>query len=412
MQIPSSTLPNNEAAAIERLYYRDSHCGEFKAVVVATNEIDGRQAVALDRTAFYPTGGGQPCDTGTLNGVPVVDVRDDGDLVWHLLAGPLDATAVRGDIDWPRRWDHMQNHSGQHILSQSFIETQDALTVAWHLSENSLTIDLNRTGLGDAALADAEAMANRIVQRNLPITARIVSEDELPALELRKRPDIAGPLRIVEIGDFDRVACSGTHVAATAQVGLIKLLQTERRGQETRVHFVCGGRALADYRRKHDLTRRLALRFACADDELEQAVERLQEQSNANYKALKEAQTALVEAEAQRLLASTPLTDGAPRLLVAQYRGWQGEQVKQLALTLRSYPGLVAVLAGGAPPQIFVARSQDVATDAGQLLRALVTPGGGKGGGRGDYAQGAFPDWQRASEALALAADVIVNAGN
>lgn len=411
MQNSQSKIPVNEVGASEQLYYGDSYCSEFKAAVVATSEIDGHPAVALDRTAFYPTGGGQPCDTGTLNGVPVVDVRDEGDLIWHLLASPLEATAVRGEVDWPRRWDHMQNHSGQHILSQSFIETHDALTVGWHLSENSLTIDLNRTGLGDATLADAEDLANRIVQRNLPITACIVPEEDLPALDLRKRPDIDGPLRIVEIGDFDRVACSGTHVAATAEVGLIKLLQTERRGQETRVHFVCGGRSLANYRRKHDLTRRLALRFACADDELDQAVERLHEQSNANYKALKEAQNALVEAEAQRLLASTSASASAPRLIVQQYPSWQGDQVKQLALTLRGHSGLVIVLAGGTAPQVFVARSADVSTDAGQLLRTLVTAAGGKGGGRGDYAQGAFPDWQRASEVLAQAPALIIGAG-
>ncbi|MEZ4767158.1 MAG: alanyl-tRNA editing protein [Caldilineales bacterium] len=394
----------------DRLYYDDSYATTFAARLVAASEFSGRPAVALDRTGFYPTGGGQPCDMGWLNGVPVVDVVDGGAMVWHVLAGPLDATDVRGEIDWPRRWDHMQNHSGQHILSQSFIEIGGALTVAWHLSGNSLTIDLNRTDLDDAALADAERLANQIVQRNLPITARVVAEEDLPALALRKQPDIDGALRIVEIGDFDRVACSGTHVAATAQVGLIKLLRTERRGQETRVHFVCGGRALADYERKHDLTRRLALRFACAEDELDRAVDRLHEQSNANYKALKEAQAALVEAEAQRLLAATPATGDGLRLLVAQYPGWQGEQVKQLALTLRSQPGLVIVLAGGAVPQVFVARSPDVSLDSGQVLRTLVAAFGGKGGGRGDYAQGALPDWPRASEALAQAASVVSGA--
>lgn len=399
---------------IHRLYYDDAFQTGFTGEVVARAEIDGRPAVALDRTVFYPTGGGQPCDTGALNGVPVVDARDSGDLVWHLLTCPLPPgdAVVRGEIDWPRRWDHMQNHSGQHILSQSFIETHDALTVAWHLSENSLTIDLNRIGLSDAALADTERLANEVVQRNLPITARIVSEDELPALALRKQPDIDGPLRLVEMGDFDRVACSGTHVASTAAVGLIKLLRTERRGQETRVHFACGGRALADYQHKHDITRRLALRFACAEDDLDAAVDRLHEQANANYKALKEAQTVLVEVEAQRLLASARGNGSESRLIVAQYPGWQGEQVKQLALTMRSYPGVIIVLAGGVVPQLFVARSEDVPTDAGQLLRALVTAVGGKGGGRGDYAQGALPNWQRAAEALALAPEVVANASN
>lgn len=390
----------------ERLYYRHPDLHEFAATVLTRATIDGRPAVALDRTAFYPTGGGQPHDAGTLNDVAVLDVRDAGDLVWHLLAGPLETDAVQGVLDWPRRWDHMQNHSGQHILSQALIVTADALTVAWHLSANSVTIDVDRAGLDETTLAEAERLANQVIQRNLPIAARVVAEADLPALALRKAPEIAGPLRIVEIGDFDRVACSGTHVASSALVGLIKLLRAERRGQETRLHFVCGGRALADYQRKHDLTRRLAQQFACAEEELPAAADRLRLQSDANFKALRDAQSALVEAEAQRLLAGAG-NGAAPRLIVARYPGWDGQQVRQLALALREHPGLATALAGGAPPQLFVTRSEDVPIDAGQVLRAAISAAGGKGGGRGDFAQGALPDWQRADEALARAAAIV-----
>ncbi len=380
----------------QRLYFDDAYLATFDARVTSLREIDGRPAVALDRTAFYPTGGGQPHDTGALNGVPVLDVRGEGAAVWHILAAPLPiGTVVRGQIDWPRRWDHMQNHSGQHILSQSFIETAGALTVAWHLSDNSLTIDLDQTGLSDEQLADAERLSDQVVQRNLPITARIVDEAELPTLDLRKQPDVDGPLRIVEIGDFDRVACGGLHAASSAEVGLIKVLRAERRGPETRIHFACGQRAIDDYSRKHQLVRNLTSRFTCGEDELAQAVERLQAQADGNFKALRAVQSELVAAEAARLLTA-PASNG---LLCGEYPTWDGEQVKQLALTLRSEPGRLVALAGG-NSQVFLARSADLAIDAGQTLRSALMAVGGRGGGRPDFAQGAAPSWEAACQAV------------
>jgi alanyl-tRNA synthetase len=382
----------------QRLYYDTPYLTAFDAHVLAAGPIDGQPALALDRTAFYPTGGGQPHDTGTLDGVAVLDVRSDGDTIWHLLAAPLPpAGAVHGQIDWPRRWDHMQNHSGQHILSQALIETAGALTVAWHLSEQSLTIDLDQAGLGERQLAEAERLANQVVQRNLPISARIVARQELPSLNLRKQPDVDGPLRIVEIGDFDRVACGGLHVDSTAQVGLVKIVRAERRGPEMRIHFACGQRAVDDYRRKHQMVRSLAARFTCSEEELDQAVERLQVQAEANFKALRAAQSELVAAEAARLLA----TANAAGLLTGEYPGWEGEQVKQLALTLRSQPGLIVALAGS-NGQVFVGRSSDVSFDAGQALRSALAAVGGRGGGRPDFAQGAAPSWQAAQQALRI----------
>jgi alanyl-tRNA synthetase len=390
----------------QRLYYDTPYLTTFDAQVIDGRQIDGQPAVALDRTAFYPTGGGQPHDMGALDGVAVLDVRSEGETTWHLLAAPLPAgAAVHGQVDWLRRWDHMQNHSGQHILSQAFIETAGALTVAWHLSDNSVTIDLDKTGLSDAQLVNAEKLANQVVQRNLSITDRIVTEQELPTLNLRKQPDVDGPLRIVAIGDFDRVACGGLHVSSSAQVGLIKVLRAERRGPETRIHFACGQRALDDYSRKHQLVRSLAGRFTCSEEELPEAVDRLQTQADANFKALRAAQSELVAAEAARLLATT----GSTGLLTGEYPAWDGEQVKQLALTLRSQPGLIVALAGGAN-QVLAARSADVSFDAGQALRSALAAVGGRGGGRPDFAQGAAPTWEAACQALnAIAAASAAN---
>lgn len=380
----------------ERLTYHNAYLTAFDAEVTDLREIDGRPAVALNRSAFYPAGGGQPADMGTLNGVPVLEVRSQGDAVWHVLAAPIAVGAsVYGQVDWARRLDHMQNHSGQHILSQAFIQTAGALTVAWRLSDHSLTIDLDQASLSEGQLANAESLANQVVQQNLPISARIVTEQELPALNLRKQPDVDGPLRIVAIGDFDRVACAGLHVDSSAQVGLVKILRTERRGPETRIHFVCGQRAVDDYARKHQAVRSLAGRFTCSEQELAQAVERLQAQADANFKALRAAQSDLVAAEAARLAAVA----SPDRVVSAAYPGWDGEQVKQLAQLLRSQPGFVVALAGGAN-QVLAARSADVALDAGQALRGALAAVGGRGGGRPDFAQGAAPTWQAACQAV------------
>ena len=383
------------------LYYEDAYLTRFNARIVERIEIDGRFALALDRTAFYPTGGGQPCDTGTLNGVPVVEVRKKGELVWHVLDQPIDSEMVDGCIDWQRRRDHMQNHSGQHVLSQAFVVAASAQTVAWRLSESTVTIDLNRVGLSDEELAEAERIGNEVVQQNNAITARIVNEIELPKLALRKQPDVDGPLRIVEIAAFDRVACSGTHVSSTAQVGLIKVLRTERRGPETRIHFVCGQRAVADYRRKHQLVRGLATRFTCSEDEVTTAVQRLQDEAQANIRALRAAQAALVEAETERLWSQVE-RHPAPRLIHAAYPTWDEDQIKTLVLSLKRHPGCFIGVAGGRSALVFTARSEDCAIDAGLLLRTAMTQVGVRGGARPDYAQGSAPSWEAAERALEL----------
>lgn len=380
-----------------RLYFDDPYLHEFTAKVVETTSIEGRPAAALGRTAFYPTGGGQPHDTGALDGAAVLDVRSDGDTVWHVLAAPLEqGRDVKGCVDWPRRFDHMQNHSGQHVLSQALLSTAGAMTVAWRLSDHTLTIDLDQPALSEEQIADAEALANRVVQQALPIRARFVAEQELPTLALRKQPDVTGPLRVVEIGDFDRVACGGLHVADSAQIGAIKALRSERRGAELRLHFVCGQRALDDYTRKHRLVRSLAARLTCGEDELSQALERLASQAEGHFKALRAAQAELVAAEAARLLATQP----AGSLLAGRYPHWDGEQVKQLALLLRQEPARMVALAGGAN-QLVAARSADMAIDIGQALKAALAAVGGRGGGRPDMAQGAAPTWEAAEQALA-----------
>lgn len=384
----------------ERLYYADTYCADFAGRVLAARAEGDRLAVALDRTAFYPTGGGQPNDTGMLTaaagGRAVVDVTSEDGLVWHWLdtgAVPADWPAgapVTGTVDWSRRFDHMQQHTGQHILSQAFIETCGAETVAFHLGVAYSTIDLSRADLDGAAVAAAEAAANRIIDRALPVTAGYVTPEELAALPLRRAPKVTENIRIVQVAGFDWSACGGTHVANSSQVGLIKVIATERRGGELRVTFLCGGRARADYARLHALTQGLVARFTTGQDELLAAVDRRAAEMDALRKELADLERQWVEATAAALWAG-----GEPRgsyRVVAQALAAPAERVKRVAQALKARERTVVLLAArGERPQVFCTRSDDLTVDAAALLRIVVTAGGGRGGGRPDWAQGGVP---------------------
>ena len=214
--------------------------------------VGNRPAIALDRTAFYATGGGQPHDLGTLDAAQVSDVIAEDDVVWHVCEPPEPTWAngdeVRGVIDWAPAIGHMQQHTGQHILSEAFIREREAHTVAFHMGAEACSIDLNRSDLGAENLAAVESAANTIIDEARPVRANFVSDAELAQIALRKAPTVAGPIRIVEVQGYDWSPCGGTHLANTAQVGLIKILAAERRGTELRVTFLCGRRARADSR--------------------------------------------------------------------------------------------------------------------------------------------------------------------
>ena len=241
----------------ERLYFADPYLTSFSARVVARAERDGRPAVALDQSAFYPEGGGQPPDAGTLDDVPVLDVQADDGLVWHTLARPLDAEIVQGRVDWARRFDHMQQHHGQHLLSAAFEHLHGLRTISFHLGAASATIDLAGGALAAEQAFAAEELANQVIWEDRPVLARFVSAEELARLPLRKPPAVDGPVRVVSVPDFDHSACGGTHPRATGGVGLLHIRRWDRRGDAVRVEFLCGGRAVRDELARVDLGSRV-----------------------------------------------------------------------------------------------------------------------------------------------------------
>jgi alanyl-tRNA synthetase len=402
-------------AETARLYYQDAYLRSFSAEVVASKVLQEGVAVALDRSAFYPTGGGQPHDTGTLGQARVIDVSLEGGVVWHALeAGstvPPVGSGITGAIDWPRRFDHMQQHSGQHILSAAFVKGCCAQTVAFHMGEDYCTIDIDRTTLTAEDLEAVEAAANAVVDQALPVTATFVSDDELKRLPLRKPPAVAGAVRIVEVMGYDWSPCGGTHVANTAQCGLIEITSTERRGPETRVTFLCGQRARADYRRLRLLAAGLGARFSSGPGEWLDALDRLTAEAKATRKELAALEIEWADAQATALWAAA--VPAGPWKVVCQAVDHPAERAKRIAQALKARSGTVVLLgARGERPQLFFGRADDVGLDAGALLRAAAMAAGGRGGGRPEWAQGGAPDNTALGQALAAAlAAVAARAG-
>jgi alanyl-tRNA synthetase len=391
----------------ERLYYADPYLRSFTARITGVRREGERAAVALDRTAFYPTGGGQPNDMGVLSGRQVLDVAADDGLVWHLLDAELADDVVEGALDWDRRFDHMQQHTGQHILSQAFVRACHAETVAFHLGATSSTIDLGRTDLAPADVARAESEANAVIDAALPVSAGFVDDAGLDALPLRKPPKVTGKIRVVQVAGYDWSACGGTHVANTAEVGLIKVTAIERRGPELRVTFLCGRRARRDYARLSELAAGLAARFTVAQDDVPAAVERLAAEQRALRSELADLESAWVASTANALWASAALA--GERRVVAHVLEAPVDRAKLVAQALRSRPGAVVLLGiRGERAQLVFTRADDVALDASALLRAALTEVGGKGGGRPDWAQGGAPDGAALEVAVAFAANDIV----
>ena len=373
----------------ERIYYTEPSRRAFEATVTRTGERDGRSLVTLDRTAFYPTSGGQPFDTGRLGSVEVVETIDEDDDIVHVVSAPVaPGTRVRGEIDWARRLDHMQQHTGQHVLSAAFDRLFENRTTSFHMGAEVSTIDLAREATSDE-LERAVAEANHVVWEDREVSVRFVSAGEAARLPLRKEPVREGTLRLVEISDFDLSACGGTHVSRTGAIGIIAVTQTERFRGGSRVTFACGSRALRVFRGYRDAVAGAGRVLSVLPHELPSAVERAQLDSKDLRKTVSRLQGELAGYEASRLLEDAAVV-GDRRVVVRALEGWDAAGLKAIASSLVGRSGVVAVLVSARNPvAVVVARSQDAALDSSKGLRILLDRFGGRGGGRPELAQGA-----------------------
>ena len=396
----------------ERLHRQDSRILEFDAKVVARREHEGRPALILDRTAFYAESGGQPWDTGTLGEAKVVAVVEDGADVLHGLDRPLTAERVRGVVDADRRRDHVQQHHGQHLLSQAFVEVAQAETIAFHLGGEVTTIDLDRF-IGEEQARGAERRANDVVWEARPVRVSMLTAAEARALGLEPPEGVEADVRIVEVDGFDRQPCGGTHPRTTAEVGVIVITSLERYKGGTRVSFVCGHRALAAIVRRQGVLDRLVSTLSAPLDDLPAAAQKAKDDLVESERRAKGLLERALEGEARRLLAEArgdgpAPTPATPSLVVAAFDGWSPNDLRGLATRLVTLAPSVALLGSRADKAHLVfAQSEGLPHDVPALLKVAVEHLGGKGGGRGNVAQGGGERLDLLDEALARASAAV-----
>lgn len=368
----------------KKLYYEDPYLTTFTASIIKKEP----EYVIISETAFYPTGGGQPCDTGSLNGISVVNVEViDGELR-HFLAEPLDSQSidVKGSINWLRRFDHMQQHAGQHILSAAFAELFQMQTVSFHLGKETATIDLDTTEVTAEQLKKAEELANQIILENRAIETKWVTEDELAQYKLRKATSIKEDIRLVIIPDFDYNACGGTHPSSTGQVGSIKILQTEKQKRHIRVEFVCGKRVLTQLDRKQNVLLNLISTLSSPEEKLVDAANNLLHTNKTLEKLLNEHKQELLKFEAKELLKQS-IND----IVAVTFENRTIQDLQRLVRFLvEESPSSLCVLVSHNEEklQIVAARGTNREESMKALLLQVLPLINGKGGGNDTLAQG------------------------
>ena len=387
--------PPTAAMHTERLYYTDSYLTRFDARVV--DVADAGKRVYLDHTAFYPTSGGQPHDVGTLADASVIDVVDEGERIAHVLSAPLGAGVrdVVATVDWTRRFDHMQQHTGQHLLSAVLEEAYGYHTVSVHFGADYSSLDLDVDAIAPDRVLEAEARANAIVVENRPVSTSF--EDAASATGLRKASDRGGTLRIVSIANLDRSACGGTHVRATGEIGAILIRKVDRMRKSARLEFVCGLRAVRRARADFDTLTRIAASLSASLDDAPALVAGQSEQLRAAENERRRQEKELAAFRARALYDAT-LPDAAGRRIV-RHTAPTMDELRTLAPAIAALANAVLVGTVAEPPALLIAASEDSGVDAGRTLREAVTTAGGRGGGSPRIAQGSVPDRARLEQA-------------
>jgi len=389
----------------ERLYYRDSFLREFDARVLSCEPEGDRWRVLLDRTAFYPTSGGQPHDTGKLGDATVVEVADtDDEKVVHYTSAAVNPGPIHASIDWPRRIDHMQQHTGQHLLSAAFFELFNFHTVSFHLGRDISTIDLDAPSIVPRHLEEAERRTNEIILEDRVVAVRFGTAEELAEAGIRKKVDREGVLRAIEVEGFDRQPCGGTHLARTGQAGLLLVRKLERRRDAWRVEFVCGFRALAAARADFATLTQTASLLSCGLPDVPSVVAKTLEERRAQHGAGKRLEERLADLEAQALLTQSAQAaqgganrqastkdETARRVISAVLDDATPAYLGMLAAKIIAEPNVVVLLASRPTGHVVFAQTKGGSADMGKLLREAVLDFGGKGGGTKDFAQGNIP---------------------
>ena len=375
----------------ERTYYHDSYLKEFTAQIVESVPTEGATKVYLDRTAFYPESGGQPGDRGWIGEIPLLDVVEQGERIAHLVGSLPSESKAKCRLDWERRFDHMQQHSGQHILSAAFQRTSGYPTLSFHLGEEASTIDLDSERVGTRRLEAAEALANQVIFENRPVRVSFRAAEDVRQLDLRRPVERPGELRLIEVEEFDLSACGGTHVSATGAVGVVLLRKTERRRRSTRVEFLCGRRAVRAARHDYSLLDRLAQKFSAGPDALPGLIEKHFLDLQAGEKKESKLVEELAGYEASRLLAETS-ERGGRKVVRKIFEAEEEEKARVVVHAIISHPGATALVGIRTDPAgVILAQSPGGPANMGPLLRQVLPGAPGREGRRWP---GLCPGWR------------------
>ncbi len=371
-----------------RSYFTDSYVQKFSAQIVREETLeDGRHVVVLNGTYFYPTSGGQPNDLGEIAGVKVLDVLD-GEEILHVVEGSIGSKEVECEIDWVRRFDHMQQHAGQHLLSACFEKIYDAETVGFHLGDEYVTIDLTLDELTSEMVKKIEFAVNELIYRNLPIKAYIIEPDRLKELPLRKPPVVDTDIRIVEITGIDYSPCGGTHPSSTGEIGVVKIRRWEKKKDNIRVEFICGLRALEDYQWKNEQINQIANRLSCKDNESLDGFNRVYAEAKDLRKEVGFLHEKVQAYEAEEYYDNARVINGV-RLVREVFTDRDMGEMKRLAnKIIRHQQVIVLFAAKGEKVQVSFSRSDDLQVNMNDLLQEVIGLINGSGGGNPKSAQG------------------------
>lgn len=376
---------------MEKLYYEDSYIKDFTTEVINVIEREGKYHVELDKTCFYPEGGGQPCDTGFIESIPVTYVYEENGKVYHVVKKkPIKIHRVKCSIDWQRRYDNMQQHLGQHIISATLIDLFNANTIGFHLGENYTTVDIDKI-LDEDEIKRIENMANKIVLDNIKIEAFYPTKSQLKKLPLKKTlPKTSEQIRIVKIGDIDVNACCGTHPSSTIEVHVIKIIKFEKYKKGMRIYFLCGSRAVSDYISKSESIERMSSLLRCSQENVLEEVERLSGELNKALAETVSLRAEIADYKVGSMINSCENIEGI-RVIKSIYENTDLKQLNLLASKLTAFPKVIVLFAlkSQDKTQLLFTRSKELnIIHMGNLLKDAITLIDGKGGGSEFSAQG------------------------
>jgi alanyl-tRNA synthetase len=378
----------------KKLYLDDPYLQEFSSAVTQKIDAGDRPGIILEQTLFYPTSGGQPHDTGMINGIPVIDVfEDQSHRIVHLLAEPVADRQVAGRIDWQRRFDHMQQHSGQHLLSQSFIKTCDAETISFHMGDESATLDLNQAGLSIEKIAAVEDLANQVIYESRPVLSHTIGKDDLDQYPVRKPPAVDDNIRVVEIKDFDYSACGGTHCSRTGEIGIVKIRRFENYKGGTRIHFLCGLRALKDYQAKSMILKQIGEYLSAGESDLYKNIKKIRNELKLLRREHGNLKKQYLNYEANALFSERKEVENI-NIIAKVFEDRNPKELKILAQkVMENFPNTIILFGAKTEGKasLFFIRSEELAGDMGKLMQDACAVINGRGGGRPQQAQGGGP---------------------